>query len=85
MGDKIISYGKEHYYFVLIVVGLIILIGAIRNWKWVVNPTKEDEHNCFKFFILSMFGIAGFRILMALCGIALIGAGAIFWYYTKCQ
>ncbi len=83
MGEQIVNYGKEHYYWVLMGGGILILIGAIRNWKWVVNPTKEDERDVFKFLILSMFGVPGFRILMALCGIALIVVGIIFWYYSK--
>jgi len=83
MGEQIINYGKEHYYWVFMGAGLLILIGAIRNWEWVVEPTKEDESNAFKYFILYVFGKEAYRALMALCGMALIVLGGVFWYYSK--
>jgi len=83
MGEQIINYGKEHYYWVMMAGGLLILIGAIRNWTWVVEPTKDDESNGFKYFIIYVFGVEAYRILMGLCGIILIVLGIIFWYYSK--
>uniref|UniRef100_A0AB33JI84 Immunity protein 17 n=1 Tax=Prevotella sp. GTC17260 TaxID=3236796 RepID=A0AB33JI84_9BACT len=83
MGEQIINYGKEHYYWVLMGGGLLILIGAIRNWKWVVEPTKEDENNGLKYFIIYVFGVEAYRFLMGFCGLALIVLGMIFWYYSE--
>ena len=35
----------EHWYIASVIIGAVILIGAIRNWNWLCDPTgTRDAH-----------------------------------------
>lgn len=72
----LLEFLKIHYQFVLIGVGLIIFISALRNWKWIINPTIGDKTRYA--FIFAMWGEKGYRVLIGLLGIVLIICGIVF-------
>ncbi|MFQ8743703.1 MAG: cytochrome D ubiquinol oxidase subunit II, partial [Clostridium sp.] len=37
--EKIMTFLREHWYTVSVLIGTVILIGAIRNWNWLCDPT----------------------------------------------
>lgn len=41
--DGVFEFLKAHYQYVLIAGGLLFLIGAIRDWKWVYQATGGDK------------------------------------------
>jgi hypothetical protein fuD12_10547 len=41
--DEVFEWLKAHYQYVLIAGGLLFLIGAIRDWKWVCQATVGDK------------------------------------------
>ena len=41
--DEVFEFLKAHYQYVLIAAGLLFLIGAIRDWKWVYQATGGDK------------------------------------------
>ena len=40
--DGVFEWLKAQYQYVLIAGGLLFLIGAIRDWKWVYQATGGD-------------------------------------------
>ena len=51
--DGVFEWLKAHYQYVLIAGGLLFLIGAIRDWKWVYQATGGDKaRHAFIFFYL---------------------------------
>lgn len=49
--------------------GVIFLLGAIFNWKWITDPTGDK---LFMKFIYRTFGEKGYRITIGICGIIII-------------
>ena len=44
-GEQITAFLQEHWYIASVIIGGVILIGAIRNWNWLCDPTgKPDSH-----------------------------------------
>ena len=41
--DGVFEWLRAHYQYVLIAGGLLFLIGAIRDWKWVYQATGGDK------------------------------------------
>ena len=47
-GEQITAFLQEHWYIASVIIGGVILIGAIRNWNWLCDPTgKPDSHRYF--------------------------------------
>ena len=62
-GEQITAFLQKHWYFVTLVAGVVFLIGAIRNWNWMCDPTgKPDSHR---------YGHGSRRVIFFLLGIVL--------------
>ena len=43
--ERITAFLQEHWYIASVLIGAVILIGAIRNWNWLCDPTgTRDAH-----------------------------------------
>ena len=43
--EQITVFLQEHWYIASVLIGAVILIGAIRNWNWLCDPTgTRDAH-----------------------------------------
>ena len=43
--EQITAFLQEHCYIASVLIGAVILIGAIRNWNWLCDPTgTRDAH-----------------------------------------
>lgn len=63
-GEQITAFLQDHWYFVTLVVGVVLLIEAIMNWNWLCNPTgKPDSHR---------YGRSSRRVIFFLLGIVLL-------------
>ena len=63
-GEQITAFLQEHWYIASVIIGVVILIGAIRNWNWLCDPTgKPDSHR---------YGRGSRRVQFFLLGIVLI-------------
>ena len=61
---KITAFLQEYWYFVTLLIGVLLLIGAILNWDWLCAPTgKPDSHR---------YGRGSRRVIFFLLGIVLI-------------
>ena len=42
-GEQITAFLHEHWYFITLAAGVVFLIGAIRNWNWMCDPTGKPD------------------------------------------
>ena len=69
--EQITAFLQEHWYLASVIIGVVILIGAIRNWNWLCDPTgKPDSHR---------YGRGSRRVIFFLLGIVLIVVSIMSW------
>ena len=74
--EQITAFLQEHWYIASVIIGVVILIGAIRNWNWLCDPTgKPDSHR---------YGRGSRRVLFFLLGVLLIVV-SIWGFVLKLQ
>ncbi len=62
--EKIMVMLQEHWNWVALIIGALLLIGAIMNWNWLCDPTgAPDSHR---------YGRGSRRGIFFLLGIVLI-------------
>ena len=43
--EQITAFLQDHWYIASVLIGAVILFGAIRNWNWLCDPTgTRDAH-----------------------------------------
>lgn len=67
----------------LIAGGLLFLIGAIRDWKWVYQAT--DGYKARHAFIFEVWREKGYRVFIGICGLLLVICGVVFLMFDKRQ
>ena len=40
--EQITAFLQEHWEWTTLIIGVILLIGAIMNWNWLCDPTAMD-------------------------------------------
>ena len=74
--EQITAFFQEHWYLASVIIGVVILIGAIRNWNWLCDPTgKPDSHR---------YGRGSRRVIFFLLGVLLIVV-SIWGFVLKLQ
>lgn len=74
--EQITVFLQEHWYIASVLIGAVILIGAIRNWNWLCDPTgKPDSHR---------YGRGSRRVIFFLLGVLLIVV-SIWGFVLKLQ
>ena len=79
--DEVFEWLKAHYQYVLIAAGLLFLIGAIRDWKWMYQATVGDKVR--HAFIFEVWGEKGYRFFIGICGLLLVICGVVFLMLDK--
>ena len=41
--EQITAFLQEHWYIASVLIGAVILIGAIRNWNWLCDPAGTRD------------------------------------------
>ena len=68
--EQITAFLQEHWNWVTLVIGAVLLIGAIMNWNWLCDPTgKPDSHR---------YGRGSRRVIFFLLGIVKIRKFCVF-------
>ena len=74
--EQITAFLQEHWYIASVIIGVVILIGAIRNWNWLCDPPgKPDSHR---------YGRGSRRVIFFLLGVLLIVV-SIWGFVLKLQ
>ena len=74
--ENIFEFLRSHFEYVLIAGGLLFLIGAILDWKWVCRATSADKAR--HAFIFEMWGGKGYRVFIGICGLILVICGLVY-------
>lgn len=70
--EKITAFLQENHNAVTLIIGIVLLIGAIMNWNWLCDPTgKPDSHR---------YGRGSRRVIFFLLGIVLIVVSMMSWF-----
>ncbi len=74
--EQITAFLQEHWYIASVLIGAVILIGAICNWNWLCDPTgAPDSHR---------YGRGSRRVIFFLLGVLLIVV-SIWGFVLKLQ
>ena len=69
--EQIMAFLQENHNAVTLIIGIVLLIGAIMNWNWLCDPTgKPDSHR---------YGRGSRRVIFFLLGIVLIVVSIMSW------
>ena len=69
--EQITAFFQEKHNAVTLIIGIVLLIGAIMNWNWLCDPTgKPDSHR---------YGRGSRRVIFFLLGIVLIVVSIMSW------
>ena len=61
--EQITAFLQDHWGWVTLIIGVVLLTGAILNWNWLCDPTgKPDSHH---------YGRGSRRVIFFLLGILL--------------
>ena len=67
-GEQITAFLQEHWNLVTLIIGAVLLIGAIMNWNWLCDPTGSHR-----------YGRGSRRVIFFLLGIVLIVTSIMSW------
>ena len=68
--EGIILFLQSRWEIIQIVIGVVCVIGAVRDWDWLCDPAGTRQAQ-------SMFGRSGRRLIFGLCGGLLIVLGVL--------
>ena len=69
--EKITAFLQKNHNAVTLIIGVVLLMGAIMNWNWLCDPTgKPDSHR---------YGRGSRRVIFFLLGIVLIVVSIMSW------
>ena len=64
--EQITAFLQEHWEWVTLIMGIVSVVGSIRNWNWMCDPAgKPDSHR---------YGRGSRRVIFFLLGLVLIVA-----------
>ncbi|WP_157150209.1 Imm17 family immunity protein [Brachyspira sp. SAP_772] len=77
--ESLINYIKKNPHLFGILAGLLFLLAAIFNWKWLLEPAGSR----FMMFIYEMLGKSGVRIVTGIIGAIIIICFIMDWIIRK--
>lgn len=85
MEEKLLNLANKYFYFIFILIGLFIIIGAILDWKWLTRMESSSKLAGIRAFIEGLHGVEGrykFERFITFCvGLIIFIAGIFYWYY----
>ena len=70
--EQITAFLQQHWDWVTLMIGVVLLIGAIRNWNWLCDPTGAPNSH--------RYGRGARRVIFFLLGVILIVVS--IWGFT---
>ena len=63
--EQITAFLQEHWNWVTLVIGAVLLIGAIMNWNWLCDPTgTPDVHHHGRGYRRAIFFLLGIVLIV---------------------
>ena len=63
--EQITAFLQEHWNWVTLIFGVVLLIGAIRNWNWLCDPTgTRDAHRHSRGYRRVVFFLLGALLIV---------------------
>jgi hypothetical protein len=62
---------QQYWYMLVGGIGVLLVLGAIFNWKWAVQHEGDRPYGCM-FWIFNLFGAKGYRIAIGAVGVFLV-------------
>lgn len=69
---------KANFPWVLIAFGIIVIIGNVLDWDWIVRPTGRLKHTIIYMFFEGKWGRKGVRVLQGIIGAMIILVGIMY-------
>ncbi|MDO4764032.1 MAG: immunity 17 family protein [Flavobacteriaceae bacterium] len=76
--ESVFEYLKAHFEFVLIGFGLLVIIGSILRWSWILEPSGKMKNSFICSAIIDKWGENGLRAINIFLGTLLIICGVLF-------
>lgn len=68
MDKALIDFMTEYRDYIILVIGIVLVIGAVKNWNWLCNPVgKPDAHLLSRSMYRLIFGVLG--LILIFCGV----------------
>lgn len=76
---------KEYVGLVFVAAGVLLLVGAIRRWKWVLDMTGQKSNKPFVFLSVmhDWFGENGVRIGIIVISVLIIICGLVMFVLMR--
>ena len=63
--EQITAFLQEHWSWVTLIIGAVLLIGAIMNWNWLCDPTcTRDAHRHSRGYRRVVFFLLGVLLIV---------------------
>ena len=63
--ERIAAFLQEYWYIASVIIGAVILIGALRNWNWLCDPTgTPDVHRHSRGYRRVVFVLLGVLLIV---------------------
>ena len=72
--EQITAFLQEHWNWVTLIIGAVLLIGAIMNWNWLCDPAGKPYAH--------LLGRTGRRIFFFAAGSLLVVCGAMIEFHS---
>lgn len=72
--EQIVMLLQSHWQYIVIFGGLLVLLGAICNWRWLTSPNGEKPFSLGR-FVYALCGQNGYRIFMGVLGVVISACG----------
>ena len=72
--EQITAFLQEYWYIASVLIGVVILIGAIRNWNWLCDPTgTRDAHRHSRGYRRVVFFLLGVLLIVVSTAMDAVG------------
>ena len=76
--ERLSQFLSQHWQLLVIAAGVLVLLGAVFNWKWICDPRGSNPMG-FLAFVYRNFGEKAHRVAVGVLGVVIIACGALLW------
>ena len=72
------TFLRNNWSLLLVLIGFLVLLGALFRWKWICDPQQEDPDS-WKGKTYRAVGEKGYRVVMGGLGLVMLSGGVACW------